>query len=181
MNQEIVERRLAELPLYLYAWLGPEELPFSQRVQAVCLQECPRYGRSWSCPPAVGTAAECRARCLTYDGALLVVTVQETQAAELDELLATKPFHTAQMQAIQECFAAQGCQTLCLSGDACSRCPDCSWPGGPCRHPEQMMPCLEGYGVVVSELAERFGVPFVPEPGLVYWYGLVLYRDGAEV
>ena len=48
MNQEIVERRLAELPLYLYAWLGPEELPFSQRVQAVCRQECPRYGRSWS-------------------------------------------------------------------------------------------------------------------------------------
>ena len=40
---------------------------------------------------------------------------------------------------------------------------------------------MEGYGVVVSELAERFGVPFVPETGLVYWYGLVLYRDGAEV
>ena len=32
------------------------------------------YGKSWSCPPAVGTVDACRARCLAYPEALLVVT-----------------------------------------------------------------------------------------------------------
>ena len=67
-----------------------------------------------------------------------------------------------------------GQRTLCLSGDACARCDVCAYPA-PCRLPAQQTPCLEGYGVVVSALAERSGIPFPPEPGLIFWYAVILF------
>ena len=75
MDLRQVEQQLCQLPFYQYLWLKPEELPFSERVREVCRGECPMYGKSWSCPPVVGSVTECRERCLRYDKALLLVTV----------------------------------------------------------------------------------------------------------
>ena len=77
LDRAKLEAQLTQLPLYQYAFLKPEELPFSTRLQTVCRENCPMYGKSWSCPPAVGTVDACRARCLAYPEALLVVTVQD--------------------------------------------------------------------------------------------------------
>ena len=41
MNQEILEEKLAELPLYCYQFFDPQELEFSQRVRWICEHECP--------------------------------------------------------------------------------------------------------------------------------------------
>ena len=55
MNREILEEKLAELPLYCYQFIDPQELEFSQRVRWICEHECPMYGKSWACPPGVGS------------------------------------------------------------------------------------------------------------------------------
>ena len=102
LDRTKLEAQLAQLPLYQYAFLAPEELPFSPRLQTVCRENCPMYGKSWSCPPAVGTVDACRARCLAYPEALLVVTAQEAaDATDLAAGLATKPFHNQQVQAVR--------------------------------------------------------------------------------
>ena len=141
MDREKLEARLTELPLMHYAFLKPEKIPFSPRLQEVCRQECPMYGASWSCPPAVGTVDECRQRCLAYDGALLLMTAQEVaDAANLAETLAARPFHTSVVQQAEQLVREQGCETLCLSADACALCGRCAWPEQ-CRQPEKMTPC----------------------------------------
>ena len=176
MEFEKIEAQLRQMPLYQYGFMRPEELPFSSRVRQVCQQECPMYGRSWSCPPAVGDLEQCRARCLSYDHALLLVTVQEVaDSTDLAAVLATRPFHRQQVRHARQILRQAGCRPLCLSGEACDICDICTCPDVPCRHPEWQTPCLEGYGIVASELAERYGVPFPPEPGLVYWYALLLF------
>lgn len=175
MELAALEKALAQLPVYQYAFMRPEDLPFSERVQQVCQMECPMYGKSWSCPPAVGSVTACRARCLCYDSALLLVTAHEVEhSAELMQALTTKPLHTALVEQVRDLLEAEGKTCLCLSGDACAHCDGCSWPQ-PCRQPRLQMPCLEGYGVVVSELAEGLGISFPPEPGLVYWYAVILF------
>ena len=75
MNREAFEAALAELPVAQYIFFPTKELEFSERVRTVCRQECPRYGTSWACPPAVGTVEECRARCLSYPEGLLFSTL----------------------------------------------------------------------------------------------------------
>ncbi|HCP70713.1 MAG TPA: metal-binding protein, partial [Clostridiales bacterium] len=48
MNREILEKKLAELPLYCYQFIDPQELEFSRRVRWICEHECPMYGKSWA-------------------------------------------------------------------------------------------------------------------------------------
>ena len=60
MNRELLEQRMAELPLYIYDFIDPAELEFSERIRWICESECPMYGKSWACPPGVGTVEQCK-------------------------------------------------------------------------------------------------------------------------
>ena len=53
MNYEKLEAALSELPLYIYAWIEPKNLEFSDRVRWICQHECAMYGTTWACPPGV--------------------------------------------------------------------------------------------------------------------------------
>ena len=66
LNKELLEEKLAELPLYVYHFFDPKGLEFSDRIRWICKNECPMYGTSWACPPAVGTVSYCKAKCLGY-------------------------------------------------------------------------------------------------------------------
>ena len=66
MNRAAVEAQLAELPLAEFVWFETAELEFSERIRTVCRENCPRYNKTWACPPAVGSVEVCRARCLSY-------------------------------------------------------------------------------------------------------------------
>ncbi len=177
MNREKLEARLAELPLYQYEFLTPRELTFSERVRAVCEQECPMYGKSWACPPAVGTVEDCKARCLAYEHVLLLTSVAEVaDTANLEQTLATRGAHEALTHQVclllLECGAAEA---TALSTEACALCEHCAYPDAPCRHPEQMFPCVESYGITVTDLAERYGIDFL-NAGMVVWFSLLFYR-----
>ena len=65
LNKELLESQLAELPLYVYEFIDPAELEFSDRVRWICEHECPMYGKSWACPPgaASGVPWEMRELC----------------------------------------------------------------------------------------------------------------------
>ena len=60
MDRELLERQLTQLPIVEYLFFETEELTFTPKVRLVCETDCPRYGASWACPPAVGTVEECR-------------------------------------------------------------------------------------------------------------------------
>ena len=60
MNRAAVEAQLAELPLAEFVWFETAELEFSERIRTVCRENCPRYNKTWACPPAVGSVEACR-------------------------------------------------------------------------------------------------------------------------
>ena len=94
MNRARLEEQLRALPLAQYAFFRTDALEITPRVRAVCEQECPRYGQSWACPPAVGSVEACRRRVLAYPEGLLIVTLTEVNdIADMDETLATRPAH----------------------------------------------------------------------------------------
>ena len=75
MDKQAVEAQLCQLPVSQYAWIDPREIEFSERVRYACEHECPMYGTSWACPPAVGTVEACRNRVLSYPGALVFTSL----------------------------------------------------------------------------------------------------------
>ena len=96
MDKQAVEAQLCQLPISQYAWIDPQTIEFSDRIRYVCEHECPMYGTSWACPPAVGTVAACRERILSYPGALVFTTLCEVDdIADLSAALATRAPHEA--------------------------------------------------------------------------------------
>ncbi len=174
--RNMVEEKLQELPVVQYAWLEEREIPFSGRVREICQSECPRYGTSWSCPPGVGTVEECRDRCAGFPGAFVFTTIAEVMdAADMEETLATRGAHEEVTKEIREIFRKAGCRTLALSADSCAICDKCAYPDAPCRHPERMLPCLESYGIIVPELAQKAGIEFMNGANIVTWFGVILF------
>ena len=64
MDKVLLEQKLAQLPLFQYSFMKSEDLIFSERVRMICETECPRFGTTWACPPAVGSVEACKERCL---------------------------------------------------------------------------------------------------------------------
>lgn len=178
MNREWLETQLAELPLYLYEFIETSELTFTERVRHVCSTECPMYGKSWASPPAVGEVEECRARCMSYDKALLISTITEvSDIANLEETLATRAPHEAITRQIHELVKSQTSASMVLSTEACAHCEKCTYPDAPCRFPDRMYPCVESHGILVTDLAEKYGIDFLAGGNIVTWFSLILYRE----
>ena len=75
MNRTVLEEKLAQLPLYAYDFVSPGELEFSGRIRWICQHECPMYGKSWACPPGVGSVEDCEKKCRSYGSCLMIATI----------------------------------------------------------------------------------------------------------
>ena len=177
MDLASVEAALAQLPLYAVFRIRPEELEFTERVRRVCEQECPMYGRTWACPPAVGTVDECRRRCLGYENCLVMATVAEvSDIGNLEEALSTRPGHEAVTDAAAEILRSHGAVPYVLSTQACALCQRCAWlDGEPCRFPGKMHPCVESHGINLIPTLEKEGVEFLLDRQTVIWFSLLFY------
>lgn len=170
-----IEKIIAGYPVCQYAVLDAEEIPFSEKVRHICRTQCERYGRSWSCPPAVGEVWECRRRCESYEKALVFTTMAEvTDAQIMQEALGTRAEHEKITRALLSELRALGCRCLALSAESCQICASCAYPD-PCRYPDKAIPCIESYGILVTEIAEKCGIEFYSDSRTVTWFGLIFY------
>ena len=176
MDKRLLEAQLAELPLYQYAFIDTRELEFTERVRHICETECPMYGKTWACPPAVGSVEDCKKSCLRYPEALVITTVTEvSDIADLDETLATRAPHEAVTRQAAAMLREQAADVMVLSTEACAICEQCAYPDAPCRHPERMYPCVESHGILATALAERYGIEFF-DGNIVTWFSILFFR-----
>ncbi len=179
LSREILENQLAEFPLFAYGFLDPKTLEFTQRVRHICQSECPMYGKSWACPPAVGSVEECEKRCLAYEQCLMIATITEVaDIADVQAALATRADHEAITNQIADLLRQQGVNPYTLSTEACAECERCAYlDGQPCRFPQRMHPCVESHGINVVPAMEQLGIPFISGENMVTWVSLLLFTE----
>ena len=177
MDLKRLEGELLELPLLGYFFIDPKKLEFSDRIRWICENECPMCNKTWACPPAVGSVADCQTRCHRYDHCLMVATITEVaDIADMAETLATRPEHEAITNQVVELMQAQGVTPYVLSTEACAICQRCAWlDGEPCRHPEKMHPCVESHGINIVPVLEENGLEFQFGSNVVTWVSLLFY------
>ena len=178
MNRERLEEQLAELPLYLYDFLDPKELEFSERIRWICQHECPMYGKTWACPPGVGSVESCREKCLSYKNCLMIATMAEvSDIADIQQTLATRPGHEEITNQVGSAMEVLGAKPYILSTEACTLCQRCAiLDGQPCRHPERMHPCVESHGINIIPALESRGLEFQYGENVVTWVSLLFYQ-----
>ena len=177
MNKELLEEKLAELPLYGYFFIDPKALEFSDRIRWICEHECPMYGRTWACPPGVGSVNHCKAKCLRYENCLMISTITEVaDIADIQETLATRPEHEAITNQVRDIMRELGADPYVLSTEACTLCSRCAYlDGQPCRYPEKMHPCVESHSINVVPVMEENGLNFQFGANVVTWISLLFY------
>ena len=177
MDREKLEQQLSELPLYVYIYVDPKGLEFSQRIRWICQQECPMYGKSWACPPGVGEVEACREKCQSYSSCLMVGTITETEnIASMEETLKTRPEHEEITNQVRDMFRQQGIEPYILSTEACAVCDRCAvLDDEPCRKPERMHPCVESHGINLIPTLEENGIEFQFGANVVTWVSLLFY------
>ena len=177
MNLKVLEQQLAQLPLYIYAHIDPQTLEFSDRIRWICENECPMYGKTWACPPGVGSVEGCKNKCGSYANCLLISTIQEvSDIANIEETLATRPAHEEVTNQVADLLRSQGVSAYVLSTEACTLCDRCAYLDGEgCRFPEKMHPCVESHGINIIPALEQVGIEFQYGENIVTWVSLLFY------
>ena len=177
MNRELLEEKLADLPLYIYDFIDPKELEFSDRIRWICEHECPMYGKTWACPPGVGTVEHCAGKCRSFDNCLMIATITEVEdIADIQQTLATRPEHEEVTNQVGAFMEEQGVKPYILSTEACAICQRCAIEDGqPCRHPDKMHPCVESHGINIIPVLEEQGICFQYGENVVTWISLLFY------
>ena len=179
MDKALLEQQLSQLPLYTYHFITPEQLEFNSRIRWICEHECPMYGKTWACPPGVGSVTECEQKCLRYRNCLMISTITEvSDISDIAETLATRPEHENITEQVQALMVQQGIDPYILSTEACALCQRCAFLDGlPCRFPDKMHPCVESHGINVLALLDELGLAFQYGENVVTWFSLLFYND----
>ena len=177
MNITLLEEQLSQLPLYTYFYTDPNTIEFSQRIRYICQTECPMYGRTWACPPAVGAVEDCQKKCRSYKNCLVIGTIVEvTDSADIEQSLATRHDHEMITNQVRDLMREQGTEPYVLSTEACAICSRCAYLDGlPCRMPEKMHPCVESHGINIIPTLEAQGLDFIYGSNIVTWYSLFFF------
>ena len=179
MNIALLEQQLAQLPLYGYFFIDPAQLEFSDRIRWICEHECPMYGKTWACPPGVGSVAACREKCTKHQSCLMIATVTEVaDISDIEETLATRPEHEKITNQVRDLMRQQGVWPYVLSTEACAICERCAILDGlPCRLPGKMHPCVESHGINLIPVMEQCGLDFQYGSNIVTWISLLFFTD----
>lgn len=178
MNFKPIEEYITQFPIYQYAFLSADEIEFNDKVRTICKKECPRYGKSWSCPPAVGSVDRCRQKCSQYSHALLFSSVAEVpDYSDFQALLETKRDHEEITRHIENYLKKEAWNCYTLSTDSCSICDKCTYPKKSCAHPDLMHPCIESHGILLTKNIEENQMDYYLGDRMVLWFSLIFLNE----
>ena len=179
IEKEKLEQQLSKLPLYVYAYIDPKRLEYSQRIRWICEHECPMYGMTSACPPGLASVEACREKCLAYNSCLMIGTIKETEnITDIQETLRNRPEHETITNQVRQMFRDQGVEPYILSTEACAVCERCAILDGlPCRMPGRMHPCVESHGINLIPTLEENGLEFQYGGNIVTWYSLLFFNE----
>lgn len=177
-----LEEILKQAGVFEYGIVDTQEIRFRQEVRSMCEDNrCGHYGKSWACPPAVGTVEECEKRIKHFEK-MLVFSVKY----DLEDSFDFEGMQEGMKQFKKTCrkldhsIRPYAEDVLILANEGCDLCEKCTYPDAPCRCPEQAHGSLEGYGIMVSELAKQAGVKYINGANTVTYFGAVSHHSYAN-
>lgn len=175
--RQIMEEKREELGIWQIGFTTTDMLQFKDEVRKLCeANYCGHYGKSWACPPGVGTVEECKARALKYKNVFVFTTKNDIEDSfDFEGMMEAKEIHDAVCDRVVEFFKTMKPDCYSLSGESCSRCSKCTYPDAPCRFPEKLSPSVESIGVQVNDLAKTVNVNYINGQNTVTYFGCILF------
>ncbi|MBQ9968067.1 MAG: DUF2284 domain-containing protein [Oscillospiraceae bacterium] len=166
---------------------GAELLPVDKIVlnggfRALCEQNsCGNYGKTYMCPPYIGTIEELMEQVRGYDCALLYQTVAPLEDSfDFEGMTEGGRQHALVSRAIHAALPPELGEVLHMAGGGCKLCERCAKADDlPCRHPEEALGSLSAYGVDVYNTAKATRLKYINGQNTVTYFGMVLFKERA--
>ncbi|MDR0554276.1 MAG: DUF2284 domain-containing protein [Treponema sp.] len=176
-----LQEKIERAGVFQYGIVSPHDVEFSEEVRKMCeVNRCNQYGKTWACPPALGTIDECAARLKRYDK-MLVFSCKYDLEDSFDYEGMTDALHRFKgvAQKLDEEVKPSLDDYLLLANEGCGNCESCTYPDNPCRFPDKVHGSIEGYGIFVNKLAEQAAIRYINGVNTVTYFGALLYNDPA--
>lgn len=167
---------LREAGVSRYGVISTGEIAFYPEIREICEgNACRQYGKTWACPPGVGTVEECRRRCMRFSSAIVFCGEYKIEDSFDFEGMARGHREFKKLcDRLYDAVKGELRDFMLLSNEGCIRCEKCTYPSDVCRMPERLFPSVEGFGINVSELAGRAGIPYKRDSGTVSYFGVLM-------
>ncbi|MDR0858448.1 MAG: DUF2284 domain-containing protein [Oscillospiraceae bacterium] len=142
--------------------LNPSSINCNPLVRDMCAA-CAAYGKTWVCPPACGTIEECQERIGRFSTGLIVQTTGQLEDEfDGETTMETMAKHADNVSRYYKELRGNypGDSMMCLGAGGCNRCNPCTYPGEPCRFPDEQNSSMEAYGMVVAETCKANGIDY---------------------
>ncbi len=181
MNRELIENILHDpslaYPVHQFAWLDTKQVPFDGRVRGMCeSNRCGLYGKTWTCPPAVGDWGTLRDECRSYAHALVFTTKHVLDDDfDFEGIQASGELHKQLDNALATLLNAHQIPHLLYSAGGCNLCSSCTYPDAPCRHPDRVHRSMEACGIDVGALSKACGLRYNNGPQTVTYFSMLVF------
>ena len=142
--------------------LAMDSLEFREEVRSMCSADlCKSYGKSWSCPPAVGSIERAKERAEAYRRGIIVQTAGAlADSFDMDGTAEIMKRHRKSFDTLVRQVKHFYPDCLPMGAGTCRLCRACTYPDRPSRHPDKMVSSMEAYGLLVSYVAIRSGLKY---------------------
>ena len=175
-----IKQNAAILGVYECGFVNAAEIGVSPMVRTLCEKNaCGAYGKTWACPPGVGTIEECGLKIHSFTTAFVFSTRHELEDSyDFEGMMEGKKTHETIVPKVVTLFREHfGNAIKVLSTEGCSRCKTCTYPDAPCRFPETLHPSIESYGVEVNILAQKAGICYHNGKNTVTYHSCILFNE----
>ena len=176
MNMDaLLERALAHGFTHA-AVMDPKTISLQNEVRDMCnANKCHIYGRCWTCPPACGDLPSCQARIQSFQRGIIVQVIGQLEDSfDMEGMQAASETHKQLMLSFADELRAVYPRLIPLGSGGCIICKECSCPNEPCRFPERAFSSMEAFGMLVTDVCQKNGLPYYYGPNTIAYTGCFL-------
>lgn len=170
---------LAHPGIFEYKIFSTDLIPFSPAVVEACARNaCGMYGKTWTCPPGVGTLEELKRKITAYPKAAVFTCKFDLEDSfDFEGMTAGQKETKKVLKAVSANMRAAGETFWALGNEGCGLCRSCTYPDAPCRYPDLASPSVEACGINVMQLAKDVGLRYNNGPATVTYFCMILFED----
>lgn len=177
-NMEQIKKMLEDERIAQSAWIKASDLNFYREVVEACeANRCGKYGRSWTCPPAVGTLEELKEKLLGYNDCFVFSYIGRLEDSyDFEGMTSSQEAARVLLEDFHQKLKACETEHLRLGCGSCGVCESCTYPE-PCRYPEKAVVSVEACGINVSELASFCNINYHNGANTVTYFMMLLFKN----
>jgi predicted metal-binding protein len=152
--------------------------------RSICKKNnCGAYGKSYVCPPLIGSENECIQTIASFEKASVLMKEYSIDADDKVMMdIATRTFQNL-CRMVKAEYVNSGIDVLSLATGKCSHCENCNCLSNtPCGAPNYRLGSLNGYGIKIEDYLDYAGIRFNKSENKdkIVLYGLFLTKEAIK-